>query len=201
VPLSPDEFYAHARAAADADGRLPVPDVALWETFPFDPAGLRTVPLQPPELPEPPRGGEGGRPCWACGRTGGVLWFDERWQLTRFDEGGGAPLTLILEPREHLDLPELGDELAAELGVLIVRLARAVEGLPHIARAHVMRIGDGGAHLHVFVMARPEGFGQLRGSNFLLWDDILPAPPPEVQLADVRAVVDQLAAEYGGTPA
>jgi hypothetical protein len=36
-------------------------------------------------------------------------------------------------------------------------------------------MGDGGAHLHVFLLARPSGFAQLRGTYLAVWDDLLPA--------------------------
>jgi hypothetical protein len=45
------------------------------------------------------------------------------------------------------------------MGVLTTHIARHVEALPHIARSHVYRIGDGGAHLHVWFFARPERSG------------------------------------------
>ena len=47
-------------------------------------------------------------------------------------------------------------DLAAELGVLSTHLARHVEALTHLSRCHVYRIGDGGAHLHVWFFGRPE---------------------------------------------
>lgn len=198
MPLTPDEFYARAMAEADADGRLPLSRMTGWEVFPFEPDGLRVVPLRPPLLPEPARLGEGGNPCRPCARTEPGLWEDERWRLVAFPEPTGAPLLLVLEPKEHYDLPTLPDALAAELGVLVVHVARAVEGLPHVARAHVSRWGDGGAHLHVFVYARPEGFGQLRGTCMAIWDDLLPATPADRRDADALAVAARLAASYGG---
>ena len=67
------------------------------------------------------------------------------------------PLVLMLYPRDHYDLENLPDDRAAELGRLTTQLARHVQALPHIARSHVYRIGDGGAHLHVWFFARPEG--------------------------------------------
>ena len=42
MAADPDEFYARVRAAADADGRLPLPDMAGWNTMPYDLDGLRT---------------------------------------------------------------------------------------------------------------------------------------------------------------
>jgi hypothetical protein len=68
----------------------------------------------------------------------------------------------------------LPDELAAELGVLTTHLVRHVEALPHISRAHVYRIRDGGAHLHAWFFARPEGQAQLFGSWIVVRDDLQP---------------------------
>ena len=59
--VSPEEFSAHAIAAADEEGRLPLSRMAGWEVFPFEQDGLRVAPLARPALPEPPRLGEGGR--------------------------------------------------------------------------------------------------------------------------------------------
>ena len=106
--------------------------------------------------------------------------------------GGGLPLLLVLYPRDHHDLADLPDALARELGVLTVHVARAIEALPHVARAHVTRFGDGGAHLHVFFWARPEGQLQLRGSCLSMWDDVLPRYPDELAEVDAAMVVGWL---------
>jgi hypothetical protein len=62
-------------------------------------------------------------------------------------------------------------------------------------------VGDGGAHLHLFFLARPAGFGQLRGTWMAIWDDLLPAMPADQQAADAASVAAALAASYGGTAA
>ena len=77
--------------------------------------------------------------------------------------------------------------------------AHAVESLAHISRAHVSRWGDGGAHFHAFVIARPAGFPQLRGTCMALWDDLLPDIPLALRLADAAQVVSALVASYGGS--
>jgi hypothetical protein len=171
--------------------------MAGWDTFPFEHDGLRVIALDEPVLPEPSRSDEDPEACTTCARRAEAIWHDEHWRLVRI-EAGGAPFVLILFPLDHYDLPTLPDERAAELGVLTVHLARAIEALPHIARAHVYRIGDGGAHLHVFFFARPEGLLQLRGSCFVLWDDVLPEVPAAISVADAQAVAVALAASYGG---
>ena len=86
---------------------------------------------------------------------------------------------------------------AAELGLLTVRIVRAIEALPHVARAHVARWGDGGSHLHVWFLARPAGFGQLRGTCLALWDDLLPPVPAADRDHDAAAVAHALAAHGG----
>ena len=191
--MSPEDFYAHALAAADGDRRLPVPDQAGWEIFPFEPTSLVVKPLEPPVLPEPPRGGEGGRECYRCLHPDdNVVWSDERWLLVRFPEPPGVRFIAMLMPRAHLDLDDLDDQHASELGRLAVRLSRAVGKLDGVGRVHLNKWGDGGAHLHLFVLARPAGLVQLRGSNLALWDDLLPAIPEEVYAADLAAVAAAL---------
>jgi diadenosine tetraphosphate (Ap4A) HIT family hydrolase len=199
MPLSPDEFYENALRGADPDGRMPLSRLTAWEIFPFESDGLRVVPLQRPALPEPSRRGEHGSSCDSCVAVGGgEIWQDPRWRLITFQEPSGSPLVLMLQPRAHFDLTDLPDDLAGELGVLLAHIARAIESLPHIARAHVSRWGDGGAHLHVFFFARPVGFVQLRGTCFAVWDDLLAPTPRTVRDADALAVARSLAASYGG---
>jgi hypothetical protein len=198
--MSPADFHAYAMRAADADGRLPLSRMTTWEVFPFEQAGLRIVPLKPPALPEPPRDGDQGTACRVCESRQPGIWSDEHWRLSELGSDNGVPLVLMLVPREHYDLPDLPDDRAAELGVLQAHIARAIEGLPHIARAHVSRWGDGGAHLHVFFLARPAGFTQLRGTCLALWDDLLPPSPADLRAADTAAVARALAASYRGQP-
>jgi diadenosine tetraphosphate (Ap4A) HIT family hydrolase len=162
--MSPEEFYAHAIAAADEEGRLPLSRMTGWEVFPFDQS---------------------------------VVWSDRHWRLKQLGEESGVPLLLVLESIAHHDLADLPDDRAAELGLLTVRIVRAIEALPHIARAHVSRWGDGGAHLHVFFLARPAGFPQLRGTCLAIWDDLLPAVPVSHRDRDAAAVANALAGHGG----
>jgi diadenosine tetraphosphate (Ap4A) HIT family hydrolase len=198
VALSPAEFYAHALTAADGERRLPLARMTGWDVSPFEPDGLRVTPLRPPVVPEPARQGEDPADCQACRRRDEGLWLDERWRLGRID-GVGVPLVLMLHPRDHYDLADVPDALAAELGVLTTHIARHMEALPNVSRAHVYRVGDGGAHLHVWFFARPEGQSQLYGSWLPVWDDLLPEYPAEVAEADAAAVAAALVASYGGT--
>ena len=197
MALRPDEFYDHALAAADAERRLPLSRMTGWDISPFEQDGLRVAPLRPPVCP-----GTG-----TSGRRSFRLPFvppPGRRDLVRRplaadpDPAVGVPLVLMLHPRDHYDLNELPDGLAAELGVLTTHLSRHLEALPSIARSHVYRIGDGGAHLHVWFFARPEGQSQLYGSWLVVWDDLLPEYPAEVAEADAATVADALIASYGG---
>ena len=197
MALRPDEFYAHALAAADGEGRLSLARMTEWDISPFEAGGLRVAPLRPPVMPEPARHGEDPSDCDSCRRRDEGIWFNERWRLTRI-VGVGVPLVLMLHPRDHYDIADLSDELAAELGLLTVHIARHIEALPHIARAHVYRVGDGGAHLHVWFFARPEGQAQLYGSWLVVWDDLLPEYPADVSDGDAAIVADALVASCGG---
>jgi hypothetical protein len=197
VPMSPDEFYAHAMRAADVEGRLPLSRMTGWDVFPFEQTRLRVAPLAPPVLPEPARAGEGGRNCSACEERRKGIWSDAHWRLSAF-EGSGAPIGLVLEPHAHHDLPDLPEEWASELGLLVVRITHAIESLPHIARVHVSRWGDGDAHLHIFFLARPIGFPQLQGTCLVIWSSLLPAVPPVQRDRDAAAVAQAIASSYGG---
>lgn len=168
-----------------------------WDISPFEPDGLRVSPLRPPVLPEPDRHGEDPADCGMCRARDEGLWFDDHWRLSRI-AGVGVPLVLMLYPRDHYDMADLPDELAAELGVLTTHIVRHVQALAHISRAHVYRIGDGAAHLHLWFFARPEGQAQLYGSWLPVWDDLLPEYPADVADADATAVANALVASYGG---
>jgi diadenosine tetraphosphate (Ap4A) HIT family hydrolase len=148
---------------------------------------------------EPTRKGEEIADCKAC-QSGddSYIWVNERWRVRSMDRPTGLPMILILEPRSHLDLGDLPNLLAAELGVMTVRVERAIRSLDNVARVHVNRWGDGAAHLHVWFMARPKGQLQLRGSFLPMWDDILP-PVAESQWREDLALVAAWLAEFGGT--
>ncbi|MFD9725070.1 hypothetical protein [Streptomyces sp. NPDC059072] len=168
-----------------------------WDVSPFEAEGLRVSALRPPVLPEAPRHGEDPADCDECRSRDEGIWLDDRWRLARIP-GVGVPLVLMLFPRDHYDMADLPDDLAAELGVLTTHIVRHVQALPHISRAHVYRIGDGAAHLHVWFFARPEGQAQLYGSWLPVWDDLLPEYPAHVADTDATAVADALIASYGG---
>jgi hypothetical protein len=142
VTPSPQDFHDRAVAAADAEGRLPLPEQAMWEIFPF----------------EPPRNGEGGAECWRCTHPDDdAVWANERWILVPFDRPR-LPFAAMLMPRAHLN-----------------------------------KFGDGGAHLHAFLLGRPAGLLQLRGSNLALWEEMFPVVPAADVAAVVAVAVDALA--------
>ena len=178
--------------------RLPLGDLVGDELFPFD-GEISVKPLQPPILPEPPRRGEpGGEPCPACrGGREEVAWEDERWSVVIGTKPHGLPMVAVLQPKAHHDLEGLPFELAAELGLLIQRVALALQRIGGVGRVHVNRWGDGGEHFHVWFLARPEGMRQLRGAMLAVWDDLLPAVPQEEWDRNRQAVAAALAEDGG----
>jgi diadenosine tetraphosphate (Ap4A) HIT family hydrolase len=187
VPETPEQF--HARVA----GSLRVPPVETWDTWPFD-GELRVRELSPPVDEEKPRHGEGGVDCGRCAAGDEeYIWTNVRWRLYALDPPSGLPVVLLLEPREHYTAPaDLSEELAAELGVLMGRVERAICSVDGVGRVHILRYGEGGAHLHVWFMARPARMEQLRSSFAAIWDDVLPPTPEDVWRGNIAAVVAAL---------
>jgi hypothetical protein len=174
-----------------------LPDFTRWPSFPFE-GDMRVKPLAAPVAVEPPRSGEDAADCVACNTPDDAyIWVSERWRVRAMDRPTGLPMVLILECRSHLDLGDLPNLLAAELGVMTVRLERAIRSLDGVARVHVNRWGDGSAHLHMWFLARPYGRLQLRGTFLSLWDDILPTIP-EHQWRENLALVAAWLGEFGG---
>jgi hypothetical protein len=174
-----------------------LPDFVTWPTFPFE-GDLRLRKLDPPVDREPERHGEDPEQCPTC-RTSDeeYIWVANRWRVRALERPTGLPVVVILESRSHLDLGDLPNLLAAELGVMTVRLERAIRSLDGVARVHVNRWGDGSAHLHLWFLARPSGRLQLRGTFLSLWDDILP-PIPEHQWRENLALVAAWLGDFGG---
>jgi diadenosine tetraphosphate (Ap4A) HIT family hydrolase len=175
----------------------PLPDFVKWPTFPFD-GDLRVRPLDNPVIPEPPREGEEIADCRSCQAPDDqYIWVDDRWRVRATPKPTGLPVVLILEPRMHLDLGDLPNLEAAELGLMTVRLERAIRSTPGVARVHVNRWGDGAAHLHLFFLARPTGALQLRGTFLEMWDDILP-PVEEKSWREHLVFIAAWLADQGG---
>ena len=189
---TPEELFERARAAAGADGRLVMPPVDDWETFPFE-GEFRVRELRPPEATERTRVGAGGVGCPRCERDDAdAIWSDEHWLLAPLPRPSGLPVVVILQPRAHHDLDDLPGERAAELGPLIQRVERAVRSVGEIGRVHVCRWGDGSEHLHLWFMARPARLPQTIGSFAAIWDDILPPTPEPIWRANLAAVAASL---------
>jgi hypothetical protein len=188
-------LYRRARAAEGPDGRLPLPDVASWDIFPFE-GDLAVKRLEDPVLPEPPRRGEGGVECGSCAAgTAGAVWADEKWKLVA-PEPAAIPMVL-LSPIAHADFADLDLVRAYEIGFLMWRVERALLSLGGIGRVHIAKWGDGGAHLHVWFFARPEGVLQLRGSSLSDWTDCLPAMPLHEWQATLAAIASDMAVMGG----
>jgi len=197
MPESAADVYARVVAQVGEGGRLPLPPVTDWETFPFE-GDLHVRMVQPPEAAEAPRAGEGDQPCWRCANEReNVIWRNDAWLVTSPPHPTGLPLVLSLETREHMDFLDLDDEMAADFGRVSSWLHRIMTYLPHVGRVHLNKWGDGSAHLHCFFLARPAGMPQTRGSFAALWDDILPPTPEDVWRADLHEVARKLANHDG----
>jgi hypothetical protein len=197
MPETPEDLYARVMAAADPDGRLPLPPVTTWEIFPFD-GDLAVRPLDAP-VGEEAREGEGGTGCSRCADPGrNVIWENERWTVSSTSAPTGMPLVVFLMPKEHLDYNDLDDDMASEAGRISVWISRILESLDGVGRTHLYKVGDGAEHLHLWFFARPAGFRQIRGSSVTEWDDILPPVPEDVWRADLAYVAQHLASHGGG---
>ena len=205
MPETIEDYYGRVMAAADDEGRLALPTggIPYWEIFPFEAEGLRLKHIEPLTDAEKPRDGEGGRPCRTCSQVDernsldAEVWSDDHWRVS-VGPPSGAPLVLMLVPRTHHDFTTLPKNRAAEMGQIMVALGAAVEALPSVARVHVSKWGDGGAHAHIFFFARPTRMPQLRGTMLAVWDDFLPPIPSDVRDANARAVIQDLVRTYGG---
>ena len=207
MPETIEDYHARVMAAADDEGRLAIPadGIPYWEIFPFEAEGLRLKQIEPLADAEEPRHGEDPEQCHcakphdadAGSSADSEVWRDNHWRIS-VAERSGAPLILMLSPQAHHDFTTLPKARAAEMGQIMVALGAAIEDLPSVARVHVSKWGDGGAHAHVFFFARPIRMPQLRGTMLAVWDDFLPPIPGEVRDANASAVIQQLVRTYGG---
>ena len=199
---SAEQVHARLSQIVADGGGLAAPPSNAWDNFPWTVRDGEIVPreLAPPS-DDPPRKGEGAEQlCSSCADTNrdNVIWQDEAWRLKHFGQPSGLPLVLILEPRVHVDFGQLDDELASEHGRITSRLVRIVESLDNIARCHVLRYGDGGAHAHTWFVARTARLTGVIGSPVIEWDDVLPPGSEDVWRADLRTVGTKLA-NWGGS--
>ncbi|GLZ75907.1 hypothetical protein Afil01_07140 [Actinorhabdospora filicis] len=194
---TPGKYAAHLTygvPSAAPEGGIP-----FWEIFPYE-GELSIKAIEDPVIPEPPRGGEGGRECGECARgdDDGYVWTDANWRLSARREPE-ALVTLLLTPRGHYDSGDLPAGLSAELGPVMQRVENAMMGLGDIARVHMSKWGDGGSHLHWWFFARPEGLMQFRGTCLALWGDVLPPLPRELWEESLASIASQMTATGGET--
>jgi diadenosine tetraphosphate (Ap4A) HIT family hydrolase len=163
--------------------------------FPFE-GDVRVKQLQPRQVPEPDRSGLTPQTCSACAAPDeSYVWTDDHWRLRGMGEPSPVPGIVLLEPRDHHDsYVDLPPERLAEIGPLTARVERALLSLGDVARVHVARYGDGGAHFHLWFFPRPLGQLQLRGSMLPVWLDVLPPVEPEIEAATLRRIAAALAA-------
>jgi diadenosine tetraphosphate (Ap4A) HIT family hydrolase len=143
-------------------------------------------------IPEPARRGEeGGPPCRICsGETTPPVWSDDNWTL-HAPVAGSLPGTVWLASRAHVDsFSDLPDALAADFGRVAARIERAILALGDVARVHLYRWGDGGAHFHVWFLPRPLGMLEASGMMLPLWEDAL----PNVSDAELAAAAERVGA-------
>jgi diadenosine tetraphosphate (Ap4A) HIT family hydrolase len=201
MPESAEEVYARVVAQVGEGGRLPMPPVEQWDIFPWELVDGALVPkvVEPPLEAEPPRRGEGDRPC-DCEEAGDpphAIWRNDRWVVSTTAAPTGLPLVLFLQTREHLDFGEMDDDLASEYGRITGWLHRIMANLPNIGRVHVCKWGDGGAHLHVWFIARTARLPHILGSMAVEWNEMLPPGPEDVWRADLKPVADRLPTHDG----
>jgi hypothetical protein len=179
---------------------LPLPDVVNWPIFPF--AGdIEMATLRPFADVEHVRPGDpGGPPCGCSGdpeafQPRPAIWENERWIVRpiAFGNDGPSPIpAYMLETVRHMDFDDFDDELAADLGLMSVRLERAIRGLGTVGRVHINRWGDGGSHFHMWFLGRPKGAWQLSGFTLPLWAFSLPPMEAQAQTENDRRIAASL---------
>ncbi len=181
---------------------LPMPSVAEWPIFPFK-GDIHVRTVQPFRGEEHLRHGDPGGPPCECQldekdqeREMRTVWTDGRWKVARlhFNEGELSPFpAYMLSTVDHMDFEDFDEALGAELGVMSVRIEKAIRAIGDIGRVHINRWGDGGAHFHVWFLGRPKGAWQLSGYNLPMWGFILPSLDADVHERNDRVVADHLA--------
>lgn len=179
---------------------LPLPDVVNWPIFPFK-GDLEVRTVKPFAEEERIRAGDpGGPPCGCSGEEGAFeslpeIWANQRWRVTPilFGEQRAPFPAYMLNTVEHMDFEDLDHELAAEFGVMCMRMDRAIRAIGSIGRVHMNRWGDGGSHFHVWFLGRPKGAWQLSGYTLPLWGFTLPPLSDETHQANDVVVAKALA--------
>jgi diadenosine tetraphosphate (Ap4A) HIT family hydrolase len=177
---------------------VPTDGIPFWDICPYE-GDIRIKVLEPPTLPEPPRRGESGADDCVCTRKPdhGLVWTDGVWSLHHTGEPTAVPAMVLLKPVAHHDLRDLPPDLATGMGPMIQRVEKAIMGLGGVGRVHVNKWGDGGAHLHLWLIGRPEGMAQLLGTCLPLWEDVLPKMPHDLWVDSLRRIGEALAADGG----
>ena len=179
---------------------LPLPDVVSWQIFPFE-GDMRVRPLQPRLDHERIRNGDpGGDACFRCNPDVAKfdaeepVWQNDRWAVRPLGfDGKPSPFpAYMLETIEHLDIDDLSEEMAAELGVLSVRMNSAIMAIGTVGRVHINRWGDGAAHFHVWFLGRPAGAWQFSGYTLPLWGFTLPSMSAEELTSNHQIVAASL---------
>jgi diadenosine tetraphosphate (Ap4A) HIT family hydrolase len=159
-------------------------------TLPFEEPLTRREP-GPRVIPEPPRRGEaGGPPCSVCPGEDNehTIWSNEHWILNHGVQTS-LPGAVWLTTREHCDsFGDLPAERAREFGALAGRIDRAILSLPDVARVHLYRWGDGGAHFHVWFLPRPLGMLEAQKHMLPLWEEVLPEASQDA-IDDAKALI------------
>jgi diadenosine tetraphosphate (Ap4A) HIT family hydrolase len=158
-------------------------------TIPYAEPLSRIDPAEP-VIPEPPRRGEeGGAPCFPCNDPDAhLIWSDDTWTL--HNPGQTAlPGSVWLASRTHFDsFADMPVEAAATFAGVCGRVERAVLSLGDVARVHVYRFGDGGAHFHVWFVPRPLGRLDMSGHQLMAWEDSMPSASDEEILEAGRKI-------------
>lgn len=111
--------------------------------------------------------------------------------------GCSLPGTVWLASGEHVDsFADLPDDLAADFGRVAAQVERAMLAQDDVARVHLDRWGDGGAHVHVWFMPLPLGMLDGRGMMLPLREDVLPNAPDE----ECRAAAESIARAMTAPP-
>ena len=198
---TPDDMRFIAHLPIGEQLPAPTDGIPYWDICPYD-GDVQIKVLRAPELPEEPRWGEAGAETCGCTTNPdrNLLWTDGRWSVRHSGEPTAIPM-VTFGPVDHYDLIDLPGDLSAELGPMIQRVEKAIAGLGGIGRVHVNKWGDGGAHLHIWMIGRPAGMTQLKGTCLPLWDDVLPPMPADVWRSAMTGIAESLAAGGGSARA
>ena len=120
-----------------------------------------------------------------------AVWSNEHYTMHP-PTGCSLPGTVWLASRRHADsFADLSAAAAAAFAPTVAAVERAIlDRDPDVARVHLYRWGDGGAHFHVWLVPRPLGMIEAAGAMLPLWEAVL----PNVLDAQCRAAAEQIAA-------